>query len=383
MDRLDKKSILSIPYDDEGLCCAKAIVYALAHLNKDTTAINAMKNCRRPALVKRAKELHMAANVPLGPCTFSEIAIFEDHLDVQIAVFSSENLNRVVYKGRERTQRINLWLHDAHYDVIKSLKGFFGSNHYCTACEKPHDHPESHRCANACPICLRTDCFPGQPQRCQDCDRLCRSDVCYTAHKALTGNQDFSLCDRVYHCRDCCQVIRRRDCPKELHKCGTTKCPSCSQFVVAAEHRCYLRRVAPKKSDDNFIFFDFETDQSSGEHLVNFAVAQYADGTEKVFPGYAACQDFCAWLFSTEHKGFTAMAHNMKGFDGQFVMAWLLEQGTAPEVIPNGSMIMNVRHPSLNIRVIDSLNFLPMALAKLPGCFGLTELKKGYFPSSL
>ncbi|XP_035225169.1 uncharacterized protein LOC118197734 [Stegodyphus dumicola] len=61
-------------------------------------------------------------------------------------------------------------------------------------------------------------------------------------------------------------------------------------------------------------------------------------------------------------------------------MAWLLEQGTAPEVIPNGSMIMSVRHPSLNIRVIDSLNFLPMALAKLPGCFGLSELKKGYFP---
>ncbi|KFM64530.1 hypothetical protein X975_14604, partial [Stegodyphus mimosarum] len=62
------------------------------------------------------------------------------------------------------------------------------------------------------------------------------------------------------------------------------------------------------------------------------------------------------------------------------MMAWLLEQGTAPEVIPNGSMIMSVRHPSLNIRVIDSLNFLPMALAKLPGCFGLSELKKGYFP---
>ncbi|XP_035224392.1 uncharacterized protein LOC118197033 [Stegodyphus dumicola] len=177
------------------------------------------------------------------------------------------------------------------------------------------------------------------------------------------------------YCRYSCQVIRRRDCPKDLHKCGTTKCPSCGQFVVAAEHRCYLRRVAPKKSEDKLIFFDFETDQSSGEHLVNFAVAQYADGTEKVFPGYTACQDFCVWLFSTEHKGFTAVAH-MKGFDGQFVMAWLLEKGTAPDVIPNGSMIMCLRHPSLNIRVIDSLNFLPMALSKLPGCFGLSELKK-------
>ncbi|XP_035234055.1 uncharacterized protein LOC118205892 [Stegodyphus dumicola] len=137
MDRLRKQSILPIPYDDEGLCCAKAIVYALAHLNDYKAAIKAMKDRRRPALVKHAKELHMAANVPLGPCTFAEIAIFEDHLDVQIAVISSENLNRVVYKGRERSQRINLWLHDGHYDVIKSLcQRVFASNHYCTACEK-------------------------------------------------------------------------------------------------------------------------------------------------------------------------------------------------------------------------------------------------------
>jgi len=34
----------------------------------------------------------------------------------------------------------------------------------------------------------------------------------------------------------------------------------------------------------------------------------------------------------------------------------------------------------LNIRVIDSLNFLPMKLAALPKAFGLTELCKGYFP---
>lgn len=67
-------------------------------------------------------------------------------------------------------------------------------------------------------------------------------------------------------------------------------------------------------------------------------------------------------------------------FDGQFLVGWLLEQGVAPEVIPNGSMLMTIRHNSLGLRVIDSLNFLPMPLSKLPGCFGFTELKKGYFP---
>lgn len=34
----------------------------------------------------------------------------------------------------------------------------------------------------------------------------------------------------------------------------------------------------------------------------------------------------------------------------------------------------------LNIRVLDSLNFLPMKLAELPKAFGLSELCKGYFP---
>jgi len=33
-----------------------------------------------------------------------------------------------------------------------------------------------------------------------------------------------------------------------------------------------------------------------------------------------------------------------------------------------------------NVRVIDTLNFLPMALAKFPKTFGIKELKKGHFP---
>ncbi|GIX98239.1 hypothetical protein CEXT_623211 [Caerostris extrusa] len=98
-----------------------------------------MKNRNRPALKKkRAQELHEAAGVPLGPCTFQEVQIFEDHLNIQIVVFSADNLNQVTYKGKERPLRINLWHHDNHYDVIKSVKGFFGSNYYCENCEKPY-----------------------------------------------------------------------------------------------------------------------------------------------------------------------------------------------------------------------------------------------------
>lgn len=97
IDRLRKSSILSIPPDNEGLCCAKAIVYALAHLEKNSTAINSMRDRRRPALINKARSLHADAGVPLGPCTYSEIAIFEEHLDLQIVVISTSNQNKVYF----------------------------------------------------------------------------------------------------------------------------------------------------------------------------------------------------------------------------------------------------------------------------------------------
>lgn len=71
--------------------------------------------------------------------------------------------------------------------------------------------------------------------------------------------------------------------------------------------------MPPKKASENLIFFDFETDQSTGEHVVNFAVAQDLKGEEKIFRGYNACDEFCEWLFTPIHKGCTVIAHNMKG----------------------------------------------------------------------
>lgn len=95
VDRLRKTSIISIESDSEGLCCAKSILRAIAHVDQDQRAINALRDKRRPALLNRAKKLHEDAGVPLGPCTYTEIAQFEEYLDTQIVVFSSTNGNNV------------------------------------------------------------------------------------------------------------------------------------------------------------------------------------------------------------------------------------------------------------------------------------------------
>lgn len=84
-----------------------------------------------------------------------------------------------------------------HYDVIKSLKGFHGSHFYCETCERAYDRLEDHYCPDKCNICLRSVCNPDEPKRCPECDRLCKSEDCFSAHKARSGNQEFSICDRV------------------------------------------------------------------------------------------------------------------------------------------------------------------------------------------
>ena len=140
----------------------------------------------------------------------------------------------------------------------------------------------------------------------------------------------------------------------------------------------------PKKPNDKLIFYDFETEFSSGEHVVNFAVGQYSDGTEFVFKGYDALHEFCEFLFSTEHKGFTAIAHNAKGFYAVLIQRWLIQHRRTANmhVIHSRQKVMQLTLSDYQIRLINSLNFLQMPLSKFPETFvlNLTTHSKGDFP---
>lgn len=103
---------------------------------------------------------------------------------------------------------------------------------------------------------------------------------------------------------------------------------------------------------------------------------------EVVFSGDDTSEKFGKWLFSDQHRDSTVLAHNMKGYDGVFLLEYLLNHGLRPQkIIYNGTKIMYMHvQRGLNMRIIDSLNFLPMSLRSLPETLDLTELKKGYFP---
>ena len=78
----------------------------------------------------------------------------------------------------------------------------------------------------------------------------------------------------------------------------------------------------------------------------------------------------------------TVIAHNARGYDAYFLYNEMLKHSNVPDpIIFSGTKIMYMKlDKGLNIRILDSLNFLPMPLAKLPKSFGLTEMKKGFFP---
>ncbi|KAG8172279.1 hypothetical protein JTE90_019019, partial [Oedothorax gibbosus] len=133
VDRLKKGSVLTITKDDSGLCCSSAILLGLAVHNTDPE-LRTLKNQSCDLLKRRAIQLHSQTGVPEGPCGFTEVAIFERHLNVQVVIISTENMNQVVYKGAERPKKVYLWFNNNHYDLIRSPKGFYATNEYCEEC---------------------------------------------------------------------------------------------------------------------------------------------------------------------------------------------------------------------------------------------------------
>ena len=81
-----KRSIINIQNKDD-LCLARALVVAIAKIEKDPEYKN-LADSRRKAQEEKAKELHRSANVPFGPCGIPEVKKFQEYLtDYEINIF--------------------------------------------------------------------------------------------------------------------------------------------------------------------------------------------------------------------------------------------------------------------------------------------------------
>ena len=388
-DYLDEKnSVVRIKNKDD-LCLARALVVARAKIDNDPR-YNQIKQSARAIQREKAFDLHEAANVPLGPCGLNEVALFQQYLtDYQIVIISGDHNNSVIYppqsSGTHEKPHLTLYLHDNHFDTINNVPGFLGRSYFCFRCYKAYDHTTDHLCTNMCRSCRGFGCImENDGIACRECKRLFKSQQCYHRHKnePINGGGR-TVCQAIRKCEKCGKSMAIEKIKPEGHICGR-KCRTCGLVLTQedTDHKCYIQPLGQEEdsSYNHLLFFDFEATQEHGIHCPNLCVVHDEEKEVALFQGKDTVKDFCKWLFTPQHKGCIVVAHNFQGYDGYFIKDYLIQNAIQYEIIYRGANSLSLKVPDWGIRFIDSINFIPMALAKFPKTFGQDELCKGYFP---
>ena len=383
----EKKSVIPINNKDD-FCLARALAVGIAKIEKDSK-YSQIKDSKRHIQLDRALDLHQAANVPLRPCGMDEVKRFQQHFtNYQIIVVSGDHNNSIIYPpeppGTDEKPTINLYYHNNHFDTITSFPGFLNRNYFCHRCHKSYDSTTDHRCPVMCRSCRGFGCvYEGDGIVCNECDRLFKNQSCYDHHKGPINGGGRSVCDVIRKCEKCGKAMDVRKLKDGGHICGK-KCQTCGVMLERedTDHQCYIQQLeqAEESSYNHLLFFDFEATQEHGIHRPNLCVVYDEEKEVALFQGEDTVKEFCQWLLTPEHKGCIVVAHNFQGYDSYFIINFLNKNAIHYEIIYRGAKALSMTIPMLNIKFIDSLNFIPMGLAKFPKTFAQPELCKGYFP---
>ena len=395
-DYLKKKGSVITINNRDNLCLARSLVTSIARIEKDPRykGISEGNGIQR----ERAFDLHEAANVPLGPCGLDEVELFQSYLvNYQIIVFSGDQDNSIIYPYQPPVnpnpeKSIYLYYQAKHFDVITSIPGFLNRCYFCHVCHKAYDHTTDHLCKGMCHKCRGFGCvYEDGGITCNECDRLFMNQTCYNRHKEepIDGGGR-TVCEKIRKCPKCEQAMDVRKIRDGGHECVDKKCPTCKIMRDPDDlnHKCYMQQLEPKEesSYSQLLFFYFECTQERAIHEVNLCVVYDEVGEVGVFRGKNAVKEFCQWLLTPQHHNCIVMAHNFQGYDSYPIMKYLNENTIGYDVIHNGTKCVTLTTKKkqnsfkIEIKFIDSLNFIPMALAKFPKTFAQPELCKGYFP---
>ena len=383
-----KHSVVRIKNNDE-VCLARALVVARAKKDNDPR-YRYIKNSDRPLQREKAFDLHEAANVPLGPCGLNEVVLFQQYLTgYQIVIISGDHNNSIIYpppsSGTDEKPHLTLYLHNNHFDVINRVPGFLGRSYFCFRCYKTYDCTTDHLCGSMCRSCRGFGCvWENDGMVCRECKRLFKSQRCYDRHRTepINGGGK-TVCQAIRACEKCDKSMDIRKIRDGGHICGR-KCRTCGVVVTRedTDHKCYIQPLEQDEdsSYNHMLFFDFEATQEHGTHHPNLCVVHDEEREVALFQGKDTVKDFCQWLFTPQHKGCIVVAHNFQGYDGYFITDYLVQNAIQYDIIYRGAKNLTLKVTAWDIKFIDSINFIPMALAKFPKTFGQDELCKGYFP---
>ena len=354
---------------------------------------------------RQAQELHGQAGVAEGPCAIEKLRQFQQALgsQYQLLVMTRMKSFFFILKGPAAPHQIRLLKSSHHFHGCTSFPAFVNSSNYCLECERRFNtnYRANHTCqGNRCLACGRFDC--------RDYVRGSRpTDYCTLCHCKFYG----AYCKRHHVVTKQCQSIKTcLKCqaqytvvPNRRHKCGHAKCPACQEWVSIQDHKCYIQPVVedeePEPTEKGggcmvapppslFVYADFEAMQNAeGVFVANLLCYSSSEETTiHVWDGEDCALQFLRDLDdlvhvpdSEEEREILVVFHNLKGFDGMFILHELYQQQR--EVVDQltvGAKVLSFKSGPL--KFIDSLCFLPMPLASFPSTFNLTELKKGFFP---
>lgn len=286
----------------------------------------------------------------------------------------------------------NLLLVNGHFVGISRIHSLLnGATKYCYKCKKAYSS-KIHACLKkTCSMCQSTEDHyalyldtkdPDQWLHCDSCDRNFYTQACFDTHSGS--------CNKRWKCTQCNKLFYtggKSGQTKDSHICGTYFCKNCALYKFP-DHHCFMKTldVVPKHKSKGYLFSDFECTQEGEEHVVNLAVTQDSHGNQWV---HHSIHEWVNWMLSAAW-GQTIIFHNGKGYDFQFIFRELLSKERPTQhpvsVVRQGTKIILLTlakkrrfSPATGIRLVDSLNFLPMALKKFTKTFGLTT-KKGFYP---
>lgn len=152
----------------------------------------------------------------------------------------------------------------------------------------------------------------------------------------------------------------------------------CPNLVIAHKVSNYLNLFFGNLS----VFFYLQVcDQccdlvSDSNDMASLPFCNFCKDNRQCFDGDSCLDKFCEWLFSKQNKNAIAIAHNTKGYDGQFILQYCHRKGLKPkQIISRGLGVMYLEVGAIKFK--DSLNFIPFPLSAMPKTFGIPECKKG------
>ena len=393
-----KKSVCIIKNADD-LCLGRCLVIAIAQ--RDNHPMLKQIKMGRNIQTTLANQLYEEHNMKKEPSTLQSIMEWEEKLDCSITIIDSDNFNNITYPvindGSYTPKDFNVYVlkdgNHFHYINSNQVAGFFCKDYFCGLCKKTYKSKDKHKCNYKCNICCSYDCCGVKSKgnnwiKCPDCWRSFPNQKCFDNHKNKDdiskgknkGKKKKSVCERIFKCPKCKKLYDKSKYNMWEHKCGDDWCKNCDCKINTKEgHKCYMMPKKIKDPTSNYIYFDFECSQNEGKHKVNYCIAEYHTDPKPI--EFLTLDSFMEWLLQEDHKGYSVIAHNGRGYDFQLIMEYIYNKTIyKPSIVYAGSKIMLMSIPDIKMRFVDSLNFLTMPLAAFPKTFGIKELKKGFFP---